>query len=77
MNATDHAHQTALHWAAVRGATAVADLLLENGARIEAADVNGYRVMQYLCLSGCTVRIPLLLLFASLLGLVFSFPQEC
>ncbi|KAL6658153.1 hypothetical protein ACP70R_003739 [Stipagrostis hirtigluma subsp. patula] len=44
VNATDHSHQTPLHWAAMRGATAVADLLLENGARLEATDVNGYRL---------------------------------
>ena len=44
MNATDHARQTALHWAAVRGSTSVADVLMEHGARVEAADVNGYRV---------------------------------
>jgi len=45
VNATDHARQTALHWAAVRGSTSVADVLMEHGARVEAADVNGYRVM--------------------------------
>lgn len=44
VNAEDNSQQTALHWAAVRGATATADVLLENGARLEAADVNGYRV---------------------------------
>lgn len=36
--------QTALHWAAVRGSIAAADVLLDNGARVEAADLNGYRV---------------------------------
>ena len=51
MNATDHAQQTALHWAAVRGSTSVADVLVEHGARVEAADVNGYRVMRRLCVS--------------------------
>ena len=58
MNAADHAQQTALHWAAVRGATSVADVLVEHGARVEAADVNGYRVMRRLCVSmdGCAVR---------------------
>ncbi|KAH9625762.1 hypothetical protein KSS87_017599 [Heliosperma pusillum] len=45
VNAEDNGMQTALHWAAVRGSTAVADLLLQNGARVEAADVNGYRAV--------------------------------
>ena len=45
VNATDNILQTALHWAAVRGAIAVADVLLQNGARVEAADFNGYRVI--------------------------------
>lgn len=44
MNAIDNNKQTALHWAAVRGSIAVADVLLQNGARVEAADINGYRV---------------------------------
>ncbi|KAL0365252.1 UNVERIFIED_CONTAM: putative protein S-acyltransferase 23 [Sesamum angustifolium] len=43
VNAKDNAGQTALHWAAVRGSIAAADVLLQNGARVEAADVNGYR----------------------------------
>ena len=42
---TDSMQQTALHWAAVRGGIAVADVLLQNGARVEAADLNGYRVV--------------------------------
>jgi len=45
VNAVDNSQQTALHWAAVRGAIAVADVLLQNGARVEAADLNGYRVI--------------------------------
>lgn len=45
MNASDNVGQTALHWAAVRGSTAAADVLLQNGARVEAADNNGYRVI--------------------------------
>jgi ankyrin repeat protein len=45
VNATDNMQQTALHWVAVRGAIAVADVLLQNGARVEAVDVNGYRVI--------------------------------
>jgi hypothetical protein len=61
-NATDNAGQTALHWAAVRGAIPVADVLMGKGsARVEAADINGYRVMQnlYCFLMSC----PDLLLF--------------
>lgn len=46
MNAKDNTGQTALHWAAVRGSIAAADVLLQNGARVEADDLNGYRVMQ-------------------------------
>lgn len=45
VNATDHMKQTALHWAAVRGSVAVADVLLQNGAPVEAGDINGYRVI--------------------------------
>ena len=45
VNASDNSGQTALHWAAVRGSIAAADVLLQNGARVEAVDVNGYRVM--------------------------------
>jgi len=45
VNAADNSGQSALHWAAVRGCIAVADVLLQNGARIEAADFNGYRVI--------------------------------
>lgn len=49
VNATDNARQTALHWAAVRGSIAAADVLLHNGARVEAADINGYRVIWNFC----------------------------
>ena len=73
MNATDHAQQTALHWAAVRGSTSVADVLVEHGARVEAADVNGYRVMRRLCVSmdvqfggSCPVCCPFACLAAGL-----------
>lgn len=45
VHATDNAGQTALHWAAVRGSIAAADVLLQHGARVEAADINGYRVI--------------------------------
>lgn len=45
VNETDNMQQTALHWAAVRGAIGVADVLLQNGASVEAVDVNGYRVI--------------------------------
>lgn len=34
-----------MHWAAVRGSIAAADVLLQNGARVEAVDVNGYRAV--------------------------------
>lgn len=44
MNSADLGGQTALHWAAVRGATPVTDILLQNGAHPEAADIHGYRV---------------------------------
>ena len=44
VNAMDVRGQTALHWSAVRGANKVADLLLEEGARISATDVYGYQV---------------------------------
>ncbi|KAI3445838.1 hypothetical protein Pfo_002503 [Paulownia fortunei] len=45
VNAKDNAGQTALHWAAVRGSIAAADVLLQNGARVEVADINGYRAV--------------------------------
>jgi palmitoyltransferase ZDHHC13/17 len=45
VNSADLGGQTALHWAAVRGATPVADILLQNGAHPEAADTHGYRVI--------------------------------
>lgn len=44
VNATDHTGQTALHWSAVRGAIQVGELLLQEGARINAADMYGYQV---------------------------------
>lgn len=47
VNAADNIQQTPLHWAAVKGSVDVADLLLQNGARIEAADVNGFRVNRF------------------------------
>lgn len=58
VNAKDLMLQTPLHWAAVRGAMAAADVLLENGARVEAADINGYRVcfvfhLQYILNRAC------------------------
>ncbi|GKA11608.1 serine carboxypeptidase-like protein 13 isoform X1 [Tanacetum coccineum] len=43
VNAVDLTGQTALHWSAVRGAIQVADLLLEEGARVNAADIYGYQ----------------------------------
>jgi ankyrin repeat protein len=47
VNQNDNVRQTALHWAAVRGSIAVADVLLQNGGRVEAADANGYRVKMF------------------------------
>lgn len=44
MNAADHTGQTALHWSSVRGAVQVAELLLQEGARVNAADMYGYQV---------------------------------
>ncbi|CAI5511042.1 unnamed protein product, partial [Closterium sp. Naga37s-1] len=43
VNAKDRSGQTALHWAAVRGGIAVADVLLQRGADVEVADSHGYR----------------------------------
>lgn len=40
----DHTGQTALHWTAVRGAIQVAELLLQEGAGVNAADMYGYQV---------------------------------
>ena len=50
MNAADHTGQTALHWSAVRGAVQVAELLLQEGASVGAADMYGYQVDISLCL---------------------------
>lgn len=44
MNAADHTGQTALHWSAVRGAVQVAELLLQEGSRVNVADMYGYQV---------------------------------
>lgn len=44
VNAADHTGQTALHWSAVRGAIQVAELLLQEGARINTVDSYGYQV---------------------------------
>ena len=44
LHAKDKSGQTALHWAAVRGGTAVADVLLQGGADVEEPDAHGYRV---------------------------------
>ncbi|KAF2310566.1 hypothetical protein GH714_014522 [Hevea brasiliensis] len=43
VNAVDHTGQTALHWSAVRGAIQVAELLLQEGAQVAAADMYGYQ----------------------------------
>ena len=44
LNATDHTGQTALHWCAVWGAIQVTELLLQEGAKVDAADIYGYQV---------------------------------
>jgi hypothetical protein len=44
VNAVDHTGQTALHWSAVRGHIQVAELLLKEGAKVDAADLYGYQV---------------------------------
>jgi ankyrin repeat protein len=44
INAVDHTGQTALHWSAVRGHIQVAELLLKEGAKVDAADLYGYQV---------------------------------
>ncbi|KAE8688148.1 Protein S-acyltransferase 24 [Hibiscus syriacus] len=44
VNAADHNGQTALHWSAVRGAIQVAEVLLQEGAAVDAADNNGYQI---------------------------------
>jgi hypothetical protein len=44
VNAIDHTGQTALHWSAVRGHIQVAELLLKEGAKVDAADLYGYQV---------------------------------
>ncbi|WOG93829.1 hypothetical protein DCAR_0313116 [Daucus carota subsp. sativus] len=44
VNASDHTGQTALHWSAVQGAVQVAEILLQEGASVGAADMYGYQV---------------------------------
>lgn len=44
MNVADHTGQTALHWSSVRGSIQVAEILLQEGARVSATDMNGYQV---------------------------------
>jgi len=44
VNAADVTAQTALHWTGVRGSIQVAELLLQQGARLECPDTHGYRV---------------------------------
>jgi palmitoyltransferase ZDHHC13/17 len=46
VNTVDHTGQTALHWSAVRGHIQVAELLLKEGAKIDAADSYGYQVVR-------------------------------
>ncbi|KAF5725849.1 putative Palmitoyltransferase TIP1 [Tripterygium wilfordii] len=42
-DAADHTGQIALHWSAVRGAIQVAELLLQKGAWVDAANMSGYQ----------------------------------
>ena len=51
----DHTGQTALHWSAVRGHIQVAELLLKEGAKVDAADLYGYQV----CILFPAVSLPL------------------
>ncbi|MBA0719201.1 hypothetical protein Golax_006902, partial [Gossypium laxum] len=44
VHAVDHNGQTALHWSAVRGAVQVAEVLLQEGARVDAAEIYGYQI---------------------------------
>ncbi|XVF48001.1 hypothetical protein PTKIN_Ptkin03bG0155200 [Pterospermum kingtungense] len=44
VHVTDHNGQTALHWSAIRGAIQVAEVLLQEGARVDAADIYGYQI---------------------------------
>ena len=44
MRRADHTGQAALHWAAVRGATAAAEALLRGGAAASARDGRGYSI---------------------------------
>lgn len=44
MSVADHTGQTALHWSSVRGSVQVAELLLQEGAPVNATDMNGYQV---------------------------------
>ena len=50
INAVDHTGQTALHWSAVRGHIQVAELLLKEGAKVDAADLYGYQVCSLISL---------------------------
>lgn len=69
INATDHTGQTALHWSAVRGAIQVAELLLQEGARVNSADMNGYQVS---LMSFCFCLYLYLYLFRRSVGVEFQ-----
>ncbi|KAL9686328.1 hypothetical protein QQ045_023784 [Rhodiola kirilowii] len=77
VNAVDKAEQTALHCAAVRGSISVADLLLQNGARVEAADANGFRGRFYLFTVGffilCKLNMQYTLSWVSKASLLINF----
>jgi len=57
INAVDHTGQTALHWSAVRGHIQVAELLLKEGAKVDAADLYGYQATHVAAQYGQTAFI--------------------
>ncbi|GJM97876.1 hypothetical protein PR202_ga14836 [Eleusine coracana subsp. coracana] len=57
VNAVDHTGQTALHWSAVRGHIQVAELLLKEGAKVDAADLYGYQMTHVAAQYGQTAFI--------------------
>lgn len=72
VNAVDHTGQTALHWSSVRGHIQVAELLLKEGAKVDAADLYGYQV----CILTSSVSLALVLPLCLLLGVKCSFTTD-
>ena len=64
VNAVDHTGQTALHWSSVRGHIQVAELLLKEGAKVDAADLYGYQV----CILASSAFLALVFPFAFAFG---------